>query len=77
TAGSWQRLRGMTPRQEPGAVIPHAEICAGAPGNRHPYRNHICFQSVIGFGFFPFPLKLPCSNKPGYGTVENSPPALY
>lgn len=33
-----RRLR-YDPRQEPGAVIPHAGICAGGPGNRRPYRD--------------------------------------
>ena len=27
------------PRQEPGAVVPHAGIVRGVPGNRHPYRD--------------------------------------
>ena len=27
--------------EEPGAVVPHAGICAGAPGNRCPYGGDI------------------------------------
>lgn len=26
-------------RQEPYAIVPHMQICAGVPGNRRPYRN--------------------------------------
>ncbi len=31
------------PRQEPGAVVPHAGICPGAPRKGRPYRNRYTF----------------------------------
>ena len=41
--GFWHSVSALVPRarfpEEPGAVIPHAGICEGAPGNRCPYLN--------------------------------------
>ena len=41
TPASLSRLavRHHDPRQEPGAVVPHAGICAGGASNRRPYRD--------------------------------------
>jgi hypothetical protein len=36
-----QRLARHDPRQEPGVLVPHAGLCAGGLGNRHPYRDHL------------------------------------
>src|SRR5207249_9436243 len=37
------------PRQEPGAVVPHAGICAGGLGNRHPYRDRLTVQAPLEY----------------------------
>jgi hypothetical protein len=40
TAGPCGYLH-VDPRQEPGAVVPHAGICAGVLGNWHPTATNI------------------------------------
>ena len=43
--GFWHFVSALVPcarfPEEPGAVIPHAGICEGAPGNRCPYLNRL------------------------------------
>jgi len=49
--GVWHHVPALVPcarfPEEPGAVIPHAGICEGAPGDRCPYLNRSRTQSQL------------------------------